>query len=616
MASLMKTRQWIVAMGLLCLILLAGAGLWLTSDTEQIASDTKRGARNPSGANQWVDQRPLRTARAMAALALGRDEQQFAQQALKVADHEVDLAFADALRNAAEQAVPVTPQTKPLFARQAETQNAVKADQDRIAAITKQMATATDRSKDSLQDQIDVAKAQLELDQDELDDANEDLARAGADPQAKIQRLMAQREPPGTQPPATAAPINYNATNLIGQFGAWTALSNKQQQLDNARKEALDKIQRLNTRHETLEKQVTQEQADREAVKQQATGFAQSGARTSGDDSKQLAQDSLVSLKRFSQDQKNLSDLDKRIQDEQELADIYVSWSGSVDVHKRTVVHGMIESALWIILIVLGVYIAGRVVEGLIPDTDAEHSRLRTLRVVVRFAAQALALLLVLFVIFGTPSQMPTILGLAGAGLTVALKDFVVAFLGWFVLMGRNGIRVGDWVEINGVAGEVVEINLLRTVLLETGNWTDTGHPTGRKVAFVNSYAIEGHFFNFSTGGQWLWDELQILVPASQNPYPILAAIQEIVTRETEADSRAAEQEWEQATSRYRVRSVSAKPAFNLRPTFEGVEVHTRYITRAHERYAKRARLYQEVVDLLHHKGESAARSQTTPAAT
>src|SRR5207249_5791005 len=136
----------------------------------------------------------------------------------------------------------------------------------------------------------------------------------------------------------------------------------------------------------------------------------------------------------------------------------------------------------------------------------------------LRFALQALVVLLVAVVILGAPSQTPTALGLAGAGLTVALKDFIVGVFGWFVLRGRNGIRVGDWVEINGVVGEVVEISLLRTVLLETGNWTDTGHPTGRKVAFVNSFAIEGHFFNFSTVGQWLWDEVEILVPSSENP--------------------------------------------------------------------------------------------------
>jgi len=102
----------------------------------------------------------------------------------------------------------------------------------------------------------------------------------------------------------------------------------------------------------------------------------------------------------------------------------------------------------------------------------------------------------------------------------VALKDFIVGFLGWFVLMGKNGIRLGDWVEINGVTGEVVELGMFHTVLLETGNWTDSGHPTGRRVTFTNSYAIEGHYFNFSTSGQWMWDELQVVLPTGQDHIP------------------------------------------------------------------------------------------------
>jgi small-conductance mechanosensitive channel len=265
----------------------------------------------------------------------------------------------------------------------------------------------------------------------------------------------------------------------------------------------------------------------------------------------------------------------------------------------------VLESVLWILLIFLVVSLIGLGIERFVPGADTEHTRVRTLRVVMRFALQAVGVLLALFVIFGAPKQMPTILGLAGAGRTVALKDFIVAFVGWFVLIGRNGVRVGDWVEINGVVGEVTEISLFRTVLLETGNWTDTGHPTGRKVAFVNSYAIEGHFFNFSTTGQWLWDELEIMIPAAQDPYPIIESIQKMVEKETEENARAAEGEWKQATTRSRVQSVSATPAVNLRPTSAGVEIHVRYITRAQQRYETRTRLYQSLVELLRHKGVS-----------
>ncbi|HET7441929.1 MAG TPA: mechanosensitive ion channel protein MscS, partial [Terriglobales bacterium] len=143
---------------------------------------------------------------------------------------------------------------------------------------------------------------------------------------------------------------------------------------------------------------------------------------------------------------------------------------------------------------------------------------------------------------------------------------------------------------------------LLRTVLMETGNWADAGHPTGRKVAFVNGFAVEGHYFNFSTSGQWLWDEIQLLIRPDENPYPVIDSVHQLVSRETEKDARMAEEEWQQSTGRYRVKSFTAEPAINLRPTAAGVEVRVRYITRAHERYAMRTRLNHAIVKLLHRK--------------
>jgi hypothetical protein len=63
-----------------------------------------------------------------------------------------------------------------------------------------------------------------------------------------------------------------------------------------------------------------------------------------------------------------------------------------------------------------------------------------------------------------------------------------------------------------------VEVGLLRTTLLESGNWAESGRPTGRRVAFMNSYAIEDHYFNFSTTGQWLWEELHVALPSGKDP--------------------------------------------------------------------------------------------------
>jgi small-conductance mechanosensitive channel len=593
---MLRTRQQMVLFGLLVLVIAAIAGLVLTRESN--LTTAKNGPRRVP----IVDEQPVQTARNMAKLAGNRDEQRLAQQALRLADHEVDLAFSDALRQATVHPGSSNPETKELFARVKRAQAQVTSDQDLIDNLKKESAKAKG-ANDQTQQQLDLLQAQLELDKDDLEDANADLLRSGADTLSRVQRQFARYQAAQQQNNAAAPQNILPATetspagaSLIDQFKVWRTLRAKAASLQQARDETLQKHERLQKKHDEAEAPSAQSDVGQSEEASSSTGNSQD---------QNSDQAVIASLRSLAERRKSLADLDRRIQDQQELADVYGNWLGLVQASQRAALHGIVRSMLFILLIALVVYSIDLLADRFFIDLVPDHRRMRTLRVIVRFVVQALGVLIVVFVVLGVPNQMPTILGLAGAGLTVALKDFIVAFIGWFTLMGRNGIRVGDWVEIQGVVGEVTEIGLFRTVLLETGNWNDAGHPTGRKVAFNNSFAIEQHYFNFSTSGQWLWDELQILVPTSQNPYPILDAVQKLITTATEKDAKLAEEEWKRATHD-RMKSVSAAPAMNLRPMPSGVEVHVRYITRAGERFATRTKLYQDIVGLLHQRPEAA----------
>jgi small-conductance mechanosensitive channel len=612
----MKIRHWITAIVLFLLMAVTIVGLVRTREQRRPAetAETGKAPANRLQAREvakrpLVDERPLLTARRVSALASTPEEQALAHQALKVSDHEVDLAFFDALRTAEENPPPLSPEAKLLEERKNKATLALKEDQESITQLTRKLAAAPESQKDNLQDQIDVAKAQMDLDQDEVDDASEDLEQAGGDLQSKIKRLKAEHDAgdqTNTQPTSAVNPheYDYKAHTMLAVVRAWKALRDKKALIEEARQEASDKAQRLTQRHTVLTAQVEREKENRDAAKQHAKGFATESKASSRDESKAGAQSALDSLKNYSRDQKNLADLGRRIQDEQELTETYANWIGLVGIRQRAGLHNLIESLLWILVVALVVYMAHRVIDRLFGGITAENKRVETLRAVVKFGAEALGVIVVLLIVFGMPSETTTILGLAGAGLTVAGKDVIMAFFGWFLLMGRNGIRVGDWVEINGVGGEVIEIGLLKTVLLETGNWADAGHPTGRRVSFVNSFAIEGHYFNFSTSGQWMWDELQFTLSADQDPYAVIDGLQKLVAKDTAANAKKAEQEWQHTTTRYHVQAFSAEPAINVRPSGSGVEVRLRYITRAYERHETRKRLYEAVVAML--RGKSA----------
>ena len=299
--------------------------------------------------------------------------------------------------------------------------------------------------------------------------------------------------------------------------------------------------------------------------------------------------------------------LDDREQTDQQLASVYGRWQTQVWMQHRIVRYLVLQSLAWVVFLVLAAAVLVVVGRGLIFRTVKEARRARTLETILTLGIELLALGGILLVTFGVPQQMPTILGLATAGLTVVFQDYILAFFGWFVLMGRNGIRVCDWVEINSVGGEVSEIGLFRTTLLETGNWTSRGHPTGRKVSFTNSFAIRGQYFNYSTHGQWMWDEIKLSVSSGAIAYDVLTQVQQAVESEAADDTAEAEAEWRHAAGGVTLAQFGAAPTVNLRPAAAGMDIVVRFVTRANERFDRRNRLYETMLGILQQKDATAA---------
>lgn len=587
----MKPRQKTLAVILVALIGASVYGLRRTGQQagQKIASKPGDGAASAQA--QIVDQSPLLTAQALAKMPTSPEEQPFAQEALRLADHQMDLAYAAAVRDAEEHPPVLSAQAKEIQARLKNAEDALDADNALIARLTAEDAKATGARKDDLDDQLVLATAHREEHQDEVDDAKADLERAGGDPQSRIETMMQEHK--ASSEATDTLRINVSAVTeqrgLINRLSQWLALHQKQLLLWQAKGAAESKAASLSVRHNALD-------ADIDVGKKNANQAG--GARGTLSHEESAAQ--VKATKKLAAQQKMLESFDKRIDDQKQLAENYGKWIGVVAEQQKAVIHrGLIGLVIILGILLIGLFFDSWL-ELLLGRTALDRRQVETLRTVIRVCIQVIAVLFILLVIFGPPSQLGTFLGLAGAGITVALKDFIIGFLGWFVLMGKNGIRLGDWVEINGVTGEVVELGMFHTVLLETGNWTDSGHPTGRRVTFTNSFAIEGHYFNFSTSGQWLWDELQVILPAGRDPYPIVDAIQKKVQEATSETAKQAEKEWQSVTrSRDIARTLTATPAINVKPVAGGVEIAVRYITRANERYQLRAKLNQAAVDLL-----------------
>jgi small-conductance mechanosensitive channel len=544
-----------------------------------------------------VDQRPWQTAATLAALAQSAEEKKLAWDAERLADHEVDQAFSQSLRQASLAQPKLSDKALALQKRVNELQQTVRNDEARIAAVS---AAADAKSAGTISNgsDLEIARAQLGLDQTELADSIEDLARESGDQRLKLQQELAARQAAMKQykdraseeDGQTAVATAEQYRTLAQQLSTWRSLRNRRQLIAQAEQLAKDDVAALT--------------ADREGLKTEAASLAAKPVGESGFER-------IDRLQKISAQQNILSILNDRLGAQQQLVALYGRWGQQAELQQKIVIHLILQSLAFIAAICIVVVLAGWGLQLALEKMVHDPRQKQTLKTVLNLGTQLVGLFLILLITFGVPRQMPTILGLVTAGLTVVFQDFILAFCGWFVLMGPNGVRVRDWVEIDGVGGEVVQLGLFRTWLLETGNWTAHGHPTGRRVSFLNGYAIRGKYFNFSTVGQWMWDEIKVSVPPGTSFHPLLKSIYEATVKITEADATMAEAEWKRVTHEEGSPQFSAMPSVNLRPAGAGVDIVIRYITRAGVRVETRNRLFAVIVELM--QGESKEDGNVAP---
>jgi Small-conductance mechanosensitive channel len=523
----MRSKQHIVTAVLLGLLAATGYGLWATSRP----SDAQLGTSTQVGGTRAVaDQHSLDIVRGLLRHPLTVDESSVAQDAFRLGDKEMDIAFADAVRAAARQVRTITPEARAIQVRLEESRRNLEADQKRVTELAHAESTATALEKAAISDRLALARARAELDQDETDDATQDLARAGGDAQGRVQAIIEEHQEASKIADSThiATVPSLDPHGFIGNLAHWGALHQKALQLAAARQDADSSAGVFAQRHDSLERAAPIDTAALPDATPASPSIAKNGAGV-------LAHDSSAELLRITRGQaaaqKARGRLDQHVANQRELSAVYARWLRIVHEQQRTAVNHMLQAFAIILVIALAGVLVDRYIERLLRNISTDRRRTQTLCMIVRVALQVIGVLFVLLVIFGRPSNLGTVLGLAGAGLTVAMKDFIVSFFGWFVLLGKDGIGIGDLIEINGVTGEVLELGMFHTVLLETATGRTPGIPQDARD-FTNSFAIEGHYFNFTTSGSGSGTKFASS-SAGRDPYPIVDALRSMWTRPT-----------------------------------------------------------------------------------
>ncbi|SHF80366.1 Small-conductance mechanosensitive channel [Flavobacterium segetis] len=207
-----------------------------------------------------------------------------------------------------------------------------------------------------------------------------------------------------------------------------------------------------------------------------------------------------------------------------------------------------------------------------------------------------LTIILLIVVFSDKLGGLTVALGVAGAGIAFALQEVIASFAGWLAIMFGDFYKTGDRVQLGGIKGDVMDIGVLRTTIMETGEWVDGDLYNGRIVLIANSYVFKEPVFNCSGDFPFLWDEIKIPVQYGSNYDLAKQLLLEIGNRVAGDLTIQSRETWSHLQNKYRLEDAQTEPMVSLIATDNWVEFTLRYVVTYNKRRATKTELFTQIL--------------------
>lgn len=215
-----------------------------------------------------------------------------------------------------------------------------------------------------------------------------------------------------------------------------------------------------------------------------------------------------------------------------------------------------------------------------------EDQRRLQLKKWLRYAALFSSFLSILF-IYSTYAHKNTffLVGLFLAGIAISLRDIFSNFVGWLIINSQKGFYHGDRIQIGkDIAGDVIDIGVLRTTLIEIGEWVDADQSTGRLITIPNSFILTNAIYNYTVGHDLIWNELSVIITFESDWETAEKIILQIAQDDFEERKEFIVERLRTVRKRYFLRYNFISPKVYVKIGDSGIMLSLRYMVRARQR--------------------------------
>ena len=259
------------------------------------------------------------------------------------------------------------------------------------------------------------------------------------------------------------------------------------------------------------------------------------------------------------------------------------------------VVGKIVASLLAVLVVVVLVRYTQRALGRYVEDSQRRY-RLKKL---VAFGGYVVAILLLSIVFSDKLSGLTVLLGVLGAGIAFALQEVIVSVAGWVALSFGRLYDVGDRVQLGGIKGDVIDIGVLRTTLMECGGWINGDQYNGRVVRVANSFIFKEPVYNYSSDFPFLWDEITIPVRYGSNYEMARQGFQQVLDDLTGEHARQLKGDWRKMTDKYLLEDAQLTPSVSLKMDDNWAEFALRYVVDYKKRRSMKDQISSRILKLI-----------------
>ncbi len=252
-----------------------------------------------------------------------------------------------------------------------------------------------------------------------------------------------------------------------------------------------------------------------------------------------------------------------------------------------------VASLITILLILIVLRIVHAVYERRTEDVAVRY---RKHKIVSFFGGLAILFALAFIFTERLGGLIPAI-GFLGAGIAFALQEVITSVAGWIAIAFNNFYQVGDRVQLGGIKGDVIDIGMLRTTLMEIGQWVNADLYNGRVVRVANSFIFKEPVFNYSANFPFVWDEILIPITFASD----IRLTREILLRVAEEVVGdyvpVAHSDWEHMKRIYILEDTPLEPRVTISANDNWIEFILRYVVDYKRRRIIKDRIFTRLLE-------------------